>query len=119
MILLGDPETVEALYGAFNDRYAGRLNILISNPEYLEIMAHGVSKASGLEAIGRRHGIPAEEMIAFGDSGNDIAMLRYAGYAVAMGNAKPEVAKWADFIAPRHDEDGFAEAVERLGLASD
>jgi Cof subfamily protein (haloacid dehalogenase superfamily) len=112
LILLGPADTVKRLSEELGPKYQGRLNVLISNPEYLEIMAPNVSKAFGLEAIGRRHDIPADSMIAFGDSGNDIAMLRYAGFGVAMGNARDEVKAAADYVAPRNDEDGFALAVE-------
>ncbi|MBW3625474.1 MAG: Cof-type HAD-IIB family hydrolase [Armatimonadetes bacterium] len=112
MIILGAEDRVRALAQEMKERYAGRLTVLISHPEYLEFMAPNVSKAYGLEAIGQRHGIAAEEMIAFGDSGNDIAMLEYAGFGVAMGNAREEVKAVSDYVAPRHDEDGFALAVE-------
>jgi hypothetical protein len=112
MIILGPPEQGKKLAEELGERYRGQLNILISNPEYLEIMHSEVSKAYGLKSIGERLGIAAQEMIAFGDSGNDIAMLEYAGLGVAMGNARPEVKAVADFIAHRNDEDGFALAVE-------
>jgi len=44
-------------------------------------------------------------------------MMKAAGVAVAVGNAKPEVKAIADFIAPDHDQDGVAAAVERYVLA--
>ena len=112
LIILGSEETVRSLAAVLQSRYKGRLTVLISHPEYLEFMAPDVSKAYGLEAIGRRHGIAAEEMIAFGDSGNDVAMLEYAGLGVAMGNAREAVKAVADYVAPRNNEDGFALAVE-------
>lgn len=112
MILLGSAEEIRRLAEAMRERFAGRLNVLVSHPEYLEFMAPEVSKAYGLQAIEERHGIAPEEIIAFGDSGNDIAMLEHAGFGVAMGNARAEVKSVADYIAPRNDEDGFALAVD-------
>jgi Cof subfamily protein (haloacid dehalogenase superfamily) len=112
LLLLGEPERIKEWSALFKSRYGDRLNVLISNPDYLEFIAPQVSKAYGLEAVGHRTGIAAEEMIAFGDSGNDVAMLEYVGCGVAMGNARAEVKAVADYVAPRSDEDGFALAVE-------
>jgi len=114
LLLLGESERIRGLAGEFQERYHGRLNVLISNVEYLEFMAPTVSKALGLEVIGRHLGIPREEMVAFGDSGNDVAMLEYSGFGVAMGNARPEVKAVADHVGRRNDEDGFALAVEEI-----
>jgi Cof subfamily protein (haloacid dehalogenase superfamily) len=114
LIILGVPEKVREWSTFFRERYGDRLNILITNVEYLEFVAPGVSKAFGLATVGERMGIAAEEMIAFGDSGNDREMLEYAGCGVAMGNAREEIKAVANYIAPRSDEDGFAMAVEAL-----
>ena len=79
----------------------------------LEIGGATTSKAEALRQMGRLLGIDRSEMLAAGDSPNDMAMLRAAGVAVAVGNAKPEVKEIADFIAPDHDQDGVAAAVEK------
>ncbi len=51
---------------------------------YVDIFVHGCSKATGMELIGKKTGIPRERMIAFGDNNNDIDMLKYAGKSVVM-----------------------------------
>ena len=55
-------------------------------------------------------------MIACGDSGNDISMLKFAGIGVAVGNALPEVKEAADCVVASNDEDGVAEAIETFLL---
>ena len=60
--------------------------------------------------------IPAERVMAVGDSRNDLPMLRWAGIGVAMGNAPPEVRESVRYVTARNDEDGVAEAIERLAL---
>lgn len=80
----------------------------------LEMSAPGVTKASTLELWAARHGIGAEEVVAFGDMPNDIAMLSWAGTSYAMANAHPTVLAVADHVAPHHDEDGVAQVLERL-----
>jgi hypothetical protein len=53
-------------------------------------------------------------VIAFGDMPNDLAMLRWAGYAVAVANAHPDVLSAADEITSANDEAGVALVLERL-----
>ena len=57
------------------------------HPAFADIVACGVHKGLGLEIIGNYFALNAGEMMAFGDGGNDIAMIRYAGTGIAMGNA--------------------------------
>lgn len=82
----------------------------------LEIGGATTSKAEALRCMGEILSIRHDEMLAVGDSPNDIAMLKAAGTAVAMGNAKDEVKAVADYIAPSNNEDGVADAIEHLVL---
>jgi Cof subfamily protein (haloacid dehalogenase superfamily) len=80
----------------------------------LEISAAGVSKASSLERLCAARGIGPEDVIAFGDMPNDLPMLRWAGHAVAVANAHPDVLTAADEITVDNDECGVARVLERL-----
>lgn len=80
----------------------------------LEISAPGVTKAFGLERLAARHGISAEEVVAFGDMPNDIPMLVWAGRAIAVANAHPRVMGVADEVTASNDDDGVALVIERL-----
>ncbi len=82
----------------------------------LEIGGATTSKAEALGQMGRLLGIRRDEMMAIGDSPNDIAMLREAGIAVAVGNAKEEVKAMASYVAPSNHDDGVADAIERFVL---
>jgi len=79
----------------------------------LEISAAGISKASGLAALAAERGIPADEVIAFGDMPNDLPMLAWAGRSVGMANAHPDVLAEADEVTASNDEDGVAAVLER------
>ena len=79
----------------------------------LEISASGVSKASGLAFFAESQGVPAEDVIAFGDMPNDLPMLSWAGHSVAMANAHPEVHAIADEVTASNDDDGLAQVLER------
>ena len=80
----------------------------------LELSAAGVTKAFGLERLAKEHGIGPEDVVAFGDMPNDLPMLVWAGHAVAVGNAHPDVIAVADEVTATNDEDGVAQVVERL-----
>ena len=85
-----------------------------SSPDGLvEISAAGVSKASGLAALAEQWGIPAADVVAFGDMPNDLPMLAWAGRSVAMGNAHPDVLAAADEVTATNDDDGVARVLER------
>jgi hydroxymethylpyrimidine pyrophosphatase-like HAD family hydrolase len=80
----------------------------------VELSAAGVTKAFGLERLAAEHGIGAEEVVAFGDMPNDLPMLAWAGHAVAVANAHPEVLEIADEVTGTNDEDGVAQVIERI-----
>ena len=82
----------------------------------LEIGGATTSKADALRQMGKLLGIHRDEMMAIGDSPNDIAMLLESGTPVAVGNAKPEVKEIAKYIAPTNHEDGVADAIEKFIL---
>jgi Cof subfamily protein (haloacid dehalogenase superfamily) len=80
----------------------------------LEIAAAGVSKATALERVCAERGIASEDVIAFGDMPNDLAMLQWAGHAVAVANAHSDVLAIADEVTAANDEAGVARVLERL-----
>lgn len=87
-----------------------------SSHNCMEITHPDAHKGRGLEEACRILGIPPEQAMALGDSGNDIAMLRRAGLGVAMGNAPDFVKAAADVVAEPFDADGAAKAIEHYAL---
>ncbi|MFJ6216875.1 HAD family hydrolase [Streptomyces sp. NPDC092296] len=90
------------------------LTVVHAGPRMVDLLPTGFDKATGLARVADSLGVGSHEVIAFGDMPNDIPMLTWAGYAVAMGNAHPELKAVADEIAPDHDEDGVAVVLDRL-----
>lgn len=82
----------------------------------IEINTAGVNKGTGLANLGKVLGIKREEIMAFGDGDNDIVMLKEVGIGVAMANAEDKVKETADYITLSNEEDGVAEAIEKLVL---
>lgn len=80
----------------------------------LEIVAKGIQKARGVEIIADSMAIDRNDIIAFGDEHNDLEMLDYAGWGVAMKNASPEAKAISnDITAKTNDEDGLADYLEK------
>lgn len=90
------------------------LNAVSGGMRNIEVTRKGVSKASGLLWLGEYLGIKPEEMIAFGDSCNDLEMLKVAGIGVAMGNAEPDVKAAADYVTLANTENGIVHAMQRF-----
>lgn len=80
----------------------------------IEITRKNVSKASGLKWLGEYLHISTEEMIAFGDSGNDLEMIEAVGTGVAMANAEPDVLEAADVVTKSNNENGIAYALQKF-----
>lgn len=79
----------------------------------LELMPKGTSKAAALAVLCDRLGIAPGEVLAIGDNYNDIAMLRWAGLGIAMGNAPAPVAAAAKLSTLSNEQDGVAAALMR------
>lgn len=85
-------------------------------PNNFEISPQGVNKGMGLKKLSEVTGIPVAQMIAVGDEGNDVEMIRTAGLGVAMGNATDEVIDAADAMTADCDHDGVAEVIKHCLL---
>ncbi|GFE15513.1 hydrolase [Streptomyces glebosus] len=80
----------------------------------LEISGPGVSKAGTLARCCAERGIAPEEVVAFGDMPNDIAMLSWAGTSYAMANAHPDVLAATTRRTASNNDDGVAAVIERI-----
>jgi len=114
LIIVNTLEYTNSLLPVFRERFGDALYITKSTDEYLEFMPATANKGAALALIADHFGVAQESVLAFGDSYNDIPMLRWAGTGLAVGNAKPEVLVAADRIIGRYDEDGVAQALEEI-----
>lgn len=118
MLAIGEPEDLALLREELLNEFRDCLYITGSLPQYLELMHRGVSKAHGLKVLGKMCGIAREDILAVGDSHNDIEMIEYAGTGVAVGNAVPKVKEKADYVTEACFGDGVAEAIEKFILSN-
>ena len=114
LLLIDTPETTDRLLAHFQAEFGDTLYVTKTEDEYLEFMDPRVNKGVALAETARRLGMTAADCVAFGDSYNDLPMLEWAGLAIAMGNARPELKAVADRIAPPADDDGVAAVLSQL-----
>ena len=98
--------------------WEGKLNIVRSEPYFLEITELGINKGQSLLRLVEMIGKKPADLIACGDAFNDISMLQAAGIGVAMGNAQPLVKEAADFVTLTNEENGVVKVIERLTEAA-
>jgi Cof subfamily protein (haloacid dehalogenase superfamily) len=88
--------------------------VTASNESLVEIAGRGVSKAVALAELAATHGAGPGDVVAFGDMLNDLSMFTWAGHAVAVANAHPDVLAAADEVTASNDDDGVALVLERM-----
>lgn len=91
-----------------------RVSATYSLGNNIELNTPTANKGWALLQLGRLLGIGQPQVMAVGDSVNDLEMLRAAGYAVAMQNAMPEVLALAHHVTASAEEDGVALAIEGI-----
>ena len=112
LVVIDDPEVLDGLKQRMNERFEGRLYISKSLPYFLEFASPDVTKAAGLDFLSEHVGFTREGTVAFGDGENDIELVGWAGYGVAVANAHERVKAVADFVCPSVDEEGVAQVLE-------
>lgn len=96
-------------------RLAGEVAVVThSGAPFVEIAAPGITKARALAALCAELAIEPAEVIAFGDMPNDLSLLDWAGYRVAVANAHPEVLALAHEVTTTNNDDGVARVLGRV-----
>lgn len=106
-------EAINELYSKVND-----ISLSYSMGSNLEINSCTSTKGSALKSLAERLNIDSKNVMAIGDSNNDLTMLKYANYSVAMGNASDDIKNVTKHLTTSCDEDGVANAVNHIVLES-
>ena len=114
LVSVGEPRALDGLEERLKARFDGRLYVSKSLPFFLELANLQVTKAAGMAFVAERLGVVAERTVAFGDGENDVELLEWAGYAVAVENAHERVLAVADLVCPGPEEEGVAHVIESL-----
>ena len=114
LVVVGDPDELDALNIRMQALFAGRLTISKSLPYFLEFSAYGITKGAGLDFLSERMGFSPERTVCFGDGENDVELVAWGGFGVAMENAHPRVKAVADWVCPPAADEGVAQVLEAL-----
>ncbi len=118
-ILVADPNAMPRHLEYFSKNLPkDQVELVFSEPDYLEVLPAGVSKATGLAALAAHLGIPRENTAAIGDYFNDQQMIEWAGTGVAMANSPDEIKNLADVITNSNDECGVAAFIKDYVLTN-
>jgi hypothetical protein len=103
LIWMTAAETINELTPRLQEEYRNRLYVVHTEREMIEFLNPEANKARAVETLGRRLGIPREEIIAFGDGNNDVPLLEWAGMSVAMAHGREAARRAAKKISPPGD----------------
>lgn len=113
MLIIDTPEGATRAQAALRQKITEGACFLKSKPHYIEIVPENVDKGTSLKKLAEYLGLAREEIMAFGDGQNDVAMLKYAHFGYAMANGCKEALACTPLIAPPNTEDGVSQVIER------
>ncbi len=116
LLMMDDPEKLAEAEKKLQQELNDELSVMRSKPYFLEFTEKGVTKGTSLNHLIGQLGITREEVIAIGDSYNDLAMIEFAGLGVAMGNAPQDIKEKANYVTDTNMKDGVAKVVEEFIL---
>ncbi len=118
VLAVGVPPLPTELAPLARAHFAGRADVTISHPRFLEFVAPGVSKGRAVRWLARRLNLALGATLAIGDQWNDLEMLAEVGHGTAMPSAPRAVQAVARYIAPGVADEGVARMIEALVLAT-
>ena len=112
LLMMDTPERIAALYQEARSIFGGQASLTCSKPYFLECNPLKATKGNALRWCAEHFGFEMDELIAFGDSLNDVSMLEAAGTGIAMGNAREDVKALGFPVCGTNEEDGVAKYIE-------
>lgn len=95
------------------------LSITRSSPYAVDVISQGMSKLKAIDIVGQQFGFTRDEVMAFGDSRNDMEMLKGVRYSVAMGNANKRVKRVASHVTDTNNRNGIYQAIQHFRKTGD
>ena len=111
LVAVAAPEELPAVRSLLEERFGARLFLTTSLPYLLELGNPAVSKGTGLAFVAERLALDAAHIVSFGDGENDIQMLEWAGFGIAVEDANPLLRELADWTCPSAEHEGVATVI--------
>lgn len=119
ILILEKEKDLTKVVADLKENFKDMIEVTKSKSYFVEITHARATKGTALKKLAESIGINREQVMAIGDSLNDLDMIKYAGWGVAMDNALPEVKAAARYVTKSNEDDGVAEAIEKLVLTND
>ncbi|KAF1302736.1 Cof-type HAD-IIB family hydrolase [Candidatus Enterococcus willemsii] len=112
-IALQVPEReAKSLVDQLNQHFSKDITAVVSGHDSVDLLIPSVNKGQALLYLLKRWQISASQLLAFGDSNNDLEMLKLAEFSYAMANGSEEVLQTARYVAPSNDDEGVLTVIE-------
>lgn len=99
------------------ERFAGRLQVVVSGRHWVDVMAPTANKGAAVRRLQRAYGVTPAQTMVFGDYLNDVQMMEAADYSFAVADAHPELLAAARYVAPPAAQNGVVRTIHQvLGL---
>lgn len=116
IMISGEPALIDKLFTYLYDKLKDDFEVLISMPFFIEVYKKNNDKYQSLVRVAEKYGIKENEIMAFGDSLNDLPLVKNAEIGIAMANSVEEVKKAATYVTSDNDHFGVTKALEKFGL---
>lgn len=113
-VFFPDRDAEEAYVELYRDAWCERFSVTNAGKEWIDVMNKGVDKGFGIAHLCEHLECSVDDVMAFGDTYNDVEMLQACGHSYVMANAEEHMRAHAKFLAPSNNERGVAQVIERL-----
>lgn len=114
VLLTGEPDQVKRMKAVLSEQFSNQFMISISKPVFLEFTNKAVDKSAGISVICDQLNISKNQVMAIGDSYNDLTMIRDCGFGVAMGNAPDDIKAIANAVTLSCEQQGVAHIINQV-----
>ncbi len=94
----------------FGDQYS----VTVGDTIWIDLMNKGVDKGNAMRFLGEKMGITTDQMMAFGDTLNDVEMLRAVKFSYIVSNAHEDMKQHANYVTKSNDEFGVTVVLNEL-----
>jgi hypothetical protein len=117
ILYVDTPEQILSTCAELSEKFRGRFEVVISQPDRMEILPHGITKGWGVQQLAHYLGINRQDVWAVGDADNDREMIRWAGHGCVMGQASDKLKGLAKHVLPSVEARGLCALVPLMEAA--
>jgi Cof subfamily protein (haloacid dehalogenase superfamily) len=112
LVAVADPDDMPALRAVLAEQFEGALFLTTSLPYLLELGNPSASKGTGLAFVAKRLGLDAAGVVSFGDGENDVELIEWAAFGIAVEGSHPRLLEQADWVCPGAGREGVAAVID-------